>query len=366
MYKSSLLLGIVFLSTIQTASAAIDDIAINAKQIASLGIALSPLPAKQSGEVSGLPGQVIVPGNQMYVVSTPLPSMVEQILVGVGDSVKKGQAIALLQSPALAEVQRGLLQSSVQRQLTRDNLARDQSLYHDGIISESRLRNSQALALEAQAAFSERRQMLRISGMSDNAISQLQSSSNLSSQLTVTSPIDGVVLEKTAGAGQRLDAAVPIFKIARVDALSLEIQAPLVMVRDLKVGAPITIPAYAASGKLTAIGHSLTGTNQTVLLRGVILEGMKNLRPGQFVETSVGTSNGSGAQWEVSNSAIARINGRAVVFIRIPQGFHAETVQILNEGAQNSVISGALKGVEQIAVHGVSALKSSMMGIGEK
>ncbi|MDP1871878.1 MAG: efflux RND transporter periplasmic adaptor subunit [Gallionella sp.] len=366
MYKASLLLGIVFLSTIETASATVNDIAINAKQITSLGIAINPLPAKQSGEVSGLPGQVIVPGNQMYVVSTPLPAMIEQILVGVGDSVKRGQTIALLQSPALAEVQRGLLQSSVQRQLTRDNLARDQSLYKDGIISESRLRNSQALALEAQAAFSERRQMLRLSGMSDNAIAQLQSSSNLNSQLTVTSPIDGVVLEKTAGAGQRLDAAVPIFKIARVDSLSLEIQAPLAMVRDLKVGAPITIPAYSASGKLTAIGHSLTGTNQTVLLRGVILQGMKNLRPGQFVETSVGTSTSGQVQYEISNSAIARIDGRAVVFIRTPQGFHAETVQILNEGAQSSVISGALKGVEQIATHGVSALKSSMMGIGDK
>ena len=93
---------------------------------------------------------------------------------------------------------------------------------------------------------------------------------------------------------------------------------------------------------------------------------MKNLRPGQFVETSVGTSTSGQVQYEISNSAIARIDGRAVVFIRTPQGFHAETVQILNEGAQSSVISGALKGVEQIATHGVSALKSSMMGIGDK
>lgn len=344
---------------------ATDNVAVSAKQIQSLGITSASLPNKQSGEVSGLPAQVVIPGNQMHIISTPLAAMVEQTLVGVGDSVKKGQLIARLQSPALAEAQRGLLQASVQSQLARENLSRDESLYKDGIISESRYRTTRGLALEAQAAFSERKAMLRLSGMSDGAISQLQSGNNLSSLLNVTSPIDGVVLEKTAGAGQRLDASVPIFKIARVDPLALEIQAPLSVARNIKTGATITIPAYAASGRLTAIGRSLTGSNQTVLLRGVILQGSENLRPGQYIEASISTSAGSGSQWEVPNSAISRIEGRTVVFVQTPQGFRAQAIHILNEGAQNSLIGGALKGDEKIAITGVSALKSSMMGIGE-
>jgi len=237
-------------------------------------------------------------------------------------------------------------------------------LWKDGIISESRYRTTKGLALEAHAALSERKQMLIISGMSDGAIAQLQSGKNLGSLLTVTSPIAGVVLEKSASAGQRLDAAVPIFKIAKLDPLALEIQAPLSYTRDLRVGAAVTIPAYAASGKLTAIGRSLTGTSQTILLRAVIQQGSENLRPGQFVEASIGTSASSTAQWDIPNSAISRIAGKAVVFVETPQGFRAQTINVLNEGAKNSVIGGALKGNEKIAVGGVSALKSSMMGIG--
>ncbi len=363
MKKASHVFGLIVLSITQAAWAG-DNIALSAKQVQALGITTAALPGKQSGEVSGLPAQVVIPGNQMFVISTPLPAMVEQTLVGVGDSVKKGQPIARLQSPALAEAQRGLLQASVQSQLAKENLTRDESLWKDGIIAESRYRATKGLALEAQAALSERKQMLRISGMSDGAIAQLQSGKNLSSLFTMIAPIDGVVLEKSASAGQRLDASVPIFKIAKLDPLALEIQAPLATIRDLKIGATITIPAYAASGQLTAIGRSLTGTNQTILLRAVIRQGAENLRPGQFVEASISISANSTAQWDIPNSAISHIADKTVVFVETPQGFRAQAINVLNEGAQNSVISGTLKGDEKIAVRGVSALKSSMMGIG--
>jgi len=155
-----------------------------------------------------------------------------------------------------------------------------------------------------------------------------------------------------------------MFTIAKLDPLTLEIQAPLAYTRDLKIGAAVTVPAYAASGRLTAIGRSLSGTNQTILLRAMIQQGTENLRPGQFVEASISISANGGAQWEIPNSAISRIAGRTVVFVATAEGFRAQTINVLNEGAQNSVISGELKGDEKIAVRGVSTLKSSLMGIG--
>jgi len=340
------------------------ELVLSSKQLQALGINTEALPTKQTGEVSGLPAQVIIPGNKLFIISSPLPAMIEQVLVGVGDSVKKGQPIARLQSPALAEAQRGLLQASVQNQLAKENLARDDALLKDGIISESRFRMSRSAALDAQAALSERKQMLKISGMSDGSIAQLQSGKNLGSLLTVTSPTDGVVLEKSANAGQRIDAAVPIYTIAKLDELGLEIQAPLTITRGLTIGANVTIPSYFASGKITAIGRSLTGANQTILLRAIIQQGADNLRSGQFVEASISTNTSSSAQWEIANSAISRIAGKAVVFIATTKGFRIQNVTVLNEGASKSVITGPFKGDEKIATSGVSALKSSVMGIG--
>jgi cobalt-zinc-cadmium efflux system membrane fusion protein len=358
------LLYVIGLLILSGNSFADDTLVLNAKQIDALGISTASLPNKQQGEVSGLPGLVVIPSNQLFIISTALPAMIEQTLIGVGDTVKKGQVIARLQSPAMAEAQRGLLQAAAQNQVAQGNLTRDESLYKDGIISESRYRTSRGLAIESQAALAERRQMLHASGMSDNALALLQSGKNLNNLLTLTAPADGVVLEKSAAAGQRVDAAVPVFKIANLSSLALEIQAPLALTRDLKIGAEIMLPTQAASGKLTAIGRSLTGANQTILLRGIIVHGAENLRPGQYVEASIKTSVNNGAQWEIPNSAISRINGRNMLFVKTPSGFKALSISLLNEGAQNSLITGALKGDEIIATQGVSALKAGLTGVG--
>jgi cobalt-zinc-cadmium efflux system membrane fusion protein len=341
-----------------------EELTLSASQSKTLGIVSAPLPAKQQGELAGMPAQVVIPGNQLFTISTPLSAMVEQTLVGVGDSVKKGQPLATLQSPALAEAQRGLLQSSTQAQLAKENLARDEQLWQDGIISESRYRATQSMHREASAAFAERKQMLKLSGMSDADIARLQSDNMLSSQLTLTSPIDGVVLEKTASAGQRLDAAIPLFKVAKLEPLALEIQTPLASTHGLKVGASVTVPAYGAKGKLTAIGRSLSGGNQTILLRALIQDGAQNLRPGQFVEATIGTAGNALDQWSIPNGALARIGSKVVIFIETAKGYRSEAVTVLQEGANNSVITSKLKGNEKIAVRGVSALKASLMGIG--
>lgn len=340
------------------------ELALTPTQAQTLGIVSAALPARQSGELAGMPAQVVIPGNQLFTISTPLAGMVEQTLVGVGDPVKKGQKLASLQSPALAEAQRGLLQSSTQAQLAKENLARDEQLWKDGIISESRLRATQSQYREAQAALAERKQLLKLSGMSDSDIARLQTDNSLSSQLAITSPIDGVVLEKSASSGQRFEAAIPLFKVAQLEPLALEIQAPLASTQGLKIGATVTVPAYGAKGKLTAIGRSLSGDNQTILLRALIKEGAANLRPGQFVETSIGTSGDALNQWSIPNDAIARIGGKALIFVQTAKGYRGETVTILHEGASNSVVTGKLKGDEKIAVRGVSALKASLMGIG--
>ncbi len=353
-----------FVSMLLTHVSQAEELALNPGQVKTLGIVSAALPAKQQGELAGLPAQVVIPGNQLFTISTPLPAMVEQTLVGVGDPVKKGQTLATLQSPALAEAQRGLLQSATQTQLAKENLARDEQLWKDGIISESRYRATQSQFREANAALAERKQLLRLAGMSDASIAQLQSENTLSSQLTIASPIDGVVLEKSASAGQRLDAAIPLFKVARLEPLALEIQAPLASTQGLKVGAGVTIPAYDARGRLTAIGRSLSGGNQTILLRALIDKGAASLRPGQFVEASIETSDNAIGQWSIPNSALARIGGKAVIFIETAKGYRSETVTVLHEGASDSVVTGKLKGDEKIAVRGVSALKASLMGIG--
>lgn len=353
---------LVFLCTKNAIATEELELAPNQKQ--ALGINTAPLPAKSTGELAGIPAQVVIPGNQLFIISTPLPAMVEQTLVGVGDHVHKGQLLARLQSPALAEAQRDYLQASTQEQLAKGNFTRDEQLLKDGIIAESRFSAAQSKYTEASAALAESRQMLLLAGMSGNAITRLQSGENLNSLLEITSPITGVILEKTASAGQRLESANPIFKVARLQPLGLEIQAPLGSSQDIRVGAAVSIPAYAASGKITAVGHGLSDSNQTLLLRALVHQGAQNLRPGQHVEVSIAIRSAGKDQWNVPNGALARVRGQSMVFVESPKGFRAEAVTVLHEGAQSTLITGKLDGKEKIAISGVAVLKAKLMGIG--
>jgi RND family efflux transporter MFP subunit len=357
---------VLFLLTMGVAISAIaaEDLVLNTQQKQTLGIKTVVLPPKQQGELAGMPALVVIPANQLFTVSTPLSAMVEQTLVGVGDTVSRGQVLATLQSPALVEAQRGLLQAATQMQLAQDNMARDEKLWQDGIISESRFRATQSQYRETSAAFNERKQVLRLAGLSDEAITKLQTEGNLNSLLSVVSPISGVILEKTASAGQRLDAAVSLFKVAKLDPLGLEIQAPLAKTQGLKVGATVNVTGYAASGKLTAIGHSLSGGNQTILLRALINKGAQNLRPGQYLEATLDTQTQNPHQWSVPNAALSRVGGKTILFVDTANGFRSVVVTVLHEGNQNSLISGKLNGLDAVAVQGVSALKAQLMGIG--
>jgi membrane fusion protein, heavy metal efflux system len=352
---------ILFLATNVLAA---EELELSPSQIQALGISVAPLPPTSTGELAGLPAQVVIPGNQLFIVSTPLPAMLEQTLAGVGDRVHKGQTLARLQSPALAEAQRGFLQALTQEQLAKGNFTRDEQLWKDGIIAESRYRSARSLNIEASAALAEKKQMLILAGMSADAIARLQSGENLNSSLAISSPIDGVILEKTADAGQRLDSATPLFKVAKLQPLGLEIQAPMAIIQSLRVGADVSIPAYAASGKLTAIGQSLSDSNQTILLRALIHKGTQNLRPGQNVEVSIATRANATSQWMIPNAALARVGGKSLLFVASGKGFRPTYVTVLNEGARDTLITGKLAGTEKIAVQGVAVLKAKLMGIG--
>ena len=353
-------IAILFLSQLVTSVHA-QDIMLSEEQISKLGIVTMPLPAQANGEISGLPAQVVIPGNQLYTISTPLPAMIEQTLVGVGDSVKKGQILARLQSPAFIEAQRSLLQAHMQSQLSTENYMRDQELWKDGIIAESRLRATRSQRNEAKAVLTERLQTLKLFGMSNTEIEQLLSGNELSSRLSITSPINGVILDKSASSGQRLEAATPLFKVAKLSPLGLEIQVPLSSSGNIKVGAAIDIPAYSASGKVAAIGRSLSGGSQTILVRALIDKGTESLRPGQYVEASITTVDSNMKQWNVPNSALARLGDQPVVFVKTSTGFRVEKITVKLEGAQRSLIDGNFRGDERIAVQGVSTLKSGAM-----
>jgi membrane fusion protein, heavy metal efflux system len=351
---------LVWLASAATAVLAADTVKLGAAQIQSLGIETAALDARQAGRIQGLPAQVVVPNKQMFVVAAPLAGLMQQVNAAAGATVAKGQSLARFQSPQLAEIQRGYLQALTQLQLAQENLQRDQQLLKEGIIAESRYRTARSQHAEAAAAFAERRQALRMAGVSDAA---LKRQGGLGGTIDIPAPAAGVVLEQMVVPGQRVEAATPLFKVAQLDPLWLEIQLPVAQIHDVSEGDAVAVPAANASGTVIAVGKNV-GANQTVTVRAQIRAGADRLRPGQFVEATLSPAVAHVRQWSVPNAAVVRHESKVLLFVQSKEGFAAVPVSVVRESPAGTIVTGALKGDERIAVRGVAALKAALAGIG--
>jgi len=332
-------------------------IAMEERQLRPAGIELGRAEAESGPSEIALPGQVIVPPQQLRVVAAPAAGLIETLFVSPDERVRAGQAVARLRSSELIEAQRLYLQATTAHNLAAESLRRDEQLFRERVIAERRLLVTRAEASAADAGLDERRQTLGLLGMQPSDIEQLRTTRRISPALVVTAPISGVVLERGAVAGERVAQAAPLMTLADLNPLWVNIQVPITRANALSPLARVLLPAQGAEGFLVRIGRSADAQTQSVVAVAEINSGAEALRPGQSVNVQVQLSAGGvGGQWRVPAGAVVRHRERSWIFVRVPQGFSARPVTVLNETAQSTSIRAPLNPNDQIAVRGILAL----------
>ncbi|OIQ84030.1 cobalt-zinc-cadmium resistance protein CzcB [mine drainage metagenome] len=341
-----------------------DVIAMTQKQQQALGIVVAPVSASSALSSNRLPGEITVPVGQERVVSAPQAGLVDALYVAAGQSVRKGQALAHITSTELVALQRDYLQALTQHRLARTTLERDAELYKDGIIAERRYLTTKSSHEELVALLAQRRQALKLAGMGEAAIARLESRGELTSGLTISAPIEGQVLEQMVTIGQRIDPAMPILRIGRLNPLWLEIHAPIEALGTVANGMSVRIPKYQAEGKVIAVIRNVNRNDQTMHVRAEITRNADKLSPGQFVEAEIVAEGVAGRQFSVPRNAVVRSGAESYVFVQTVTGFMPRKVGVASEQADRVVISGGLNGTEKVAVTGTVAIKAAWVGTG--
>lgn len=179
----------------------------------------------QAGTQSRLSGMVMVPNSGLNLASAPLPGVLQKLLVDPLQTVRAGQPLAEIYSADYLTLQQGYLEALSGAQVADARATRDESLFKDGIIAQSRLEETRAQKLRADALLEEHRQSLVIAGVSQAGLARLKSASDLTPVLVVTARLAGSVLEQLATPGQRLEAGAPLFRIAESSKLWIELHA---------------------------------------------------------------------------------------------------------------------------------------------
>jgi cobalt-zinc-cadmium efflux system membrane fusion protein len=337
-------------------------ISITDTQRAALRIATAPVVAHAGAMTVGLPATVVVPPAQERAVSAPVAGLLTEVRVAGGQTVRTGQILAVLRAEGLVAAQRDLAQAAVQLRLAGETALREEALFREGIIPEARVQSARANLALTRAQVEERRAGLRLMGLDAAAIRAAERGERLTDSLGIVAPMAGVVLEQTAVTGARVEPATALFRIARLDPLWLEIQAPAEVAALVRIGQGVSVPGTAAKGKVLAVGQAVSAA-QTVPLRARVSNPDGRLRLNQHVSVRIEDLAGL-KQWRVPARALVRAEGRHWVFVERDGGFEPEPVRVLSQSAQSAAIDGQFTGQERVAVEGVAALKAAWQGMG--
>ncbi len=340
---------------------ATDVIPFSEAQRNALGIETMSIAVIQDRLGQRLPGKVAVPNDQLQVVTAPQEGLVASLLVAEGEEVQQGQTLLHIESPRLLALQGEYLEVRTRYQLARSTYLRDQQLSKEGIIAERRLLESRTQYQTLETSLARARRMLELSGMDDEDLKNLEASRKLSSSLRVKAPFSGVVLEQLITAGHRVEAADPLYRMARLDPLRLEIHVPLEQLGDTLVGQAIALSDVDIQGQVITVGRMVHGADQGVLVRAEISKGAEQLRPGQFVQVQLAVAV-KASSYSVPKAAIVNSQGKSWVFVEHAEGFQPVSVTVLGEDAGQVIMKADLGAQSRIAASGSAAIKAAWLG----
>ena len=328
---------------------AADVLPLTAAQKKNLGIATVAATTQTARPALTYPARVTLPPASVRVVAAAGAGLVTQLHVQAGDTVKRGAPLVTLSMPGLADAQNALTQARLKSQLAAGNAARDEKLFGEGLIAESRLRATQSEAQSARASLAA----------AQTALAMLGAGRVSGSAITLTAPIAGVVTESAAEPGQRVDAGMALVKVADLSRLALEIPLSTAQARQVAVGQSVTVADSPASGRVTALLPQLNAS-QSVLARASLVDPQKLLRPGQSVQVAI-TGSQSTQGLAVPAAALVWKANLPYVFVETAQGFTPTRVQLIRQNASQAEVMGLVAG-SRVAVKGVAALKAQWLG----
>ncbi len=348
---------VVFLMVLLSSSsfAAENAVQLTAPQIENLGIVQGKLTPVTEIPVLYAPANVLIPPNNEYVISASQAGIVNQLNAALGDEVKKGDVLAQIDSPNLLSLQSNYLKASSALKLANTAYQRDKTLAKEGIIAARRVQETESQFNAATLDVQESKRLLEISGGSV--------SGQLNSHLTIRSPISGSIIERMVMAGTRIDNTQPLFRVANLQTLWLEIAIPQEQIASVKIGDAVKIDNTSLTAEISLLGQNVSVENQTVLARAVVKNAQKQIRAGQRLNVQISKTT-TQKVFSVPNTAIAQNDGKAFVFIRTENGFDVTPITQVAKKDEESIISGHFSGNETIATKGAAVLKANWLGLG--
>lgn len=316
------------------------------------GIVASPVGTGPAADGVRLPG-VVEPNAYRQVVVTPLVAgRVTRVSAELGAVVRRGQTLALIYSPGLAEAQTRYVSAVARLQAHDRELQRTEKLAEIGAASRQELERVHAEHAAQTAAVQSARSELALLGVPARIIDGLGSGGDVTATTRVPAPIDGVVIERAANVGLNVDQATALFTVVDLSTVWIVADVYESDFSRVRVGDDATVrtaayPGFAVRGKISYIDPQVNGETRTARVRVEVPNPRGELRLGMYADVAVAGTSGASMP-VIPRGAIQNVGDRTVVYVANPKepGQFTEREVRLGEmfGEQAAVASGLQPG----------------------
>ena len=293
--------------------------------------------------------------NGQAVLTARAAGAVTRIYKRLGDPVRAGEPLAIVESREAAQIAADRSVASARASLAQKQLAREKRLFEQRVSARQDYETAQA---EAAAANAEARRAQVASG-----------AANVTSDgrgVIVSSPIAGRITAAPVSLGAFVQSETELFRVA--DPQRIEVQASI-----SGADAPRISPGDRAiveltdgrtiEGRVRSITPSLNAETRTAT--AVLDVPALGLQPGQSVRARIIPSVARASKSiVVPEEAVQSVEGRDVVFVRTAKGFQSRPVTVGQRGAGRAEIVSGLNAGQTIAARNAFLLKAEL-GKGE-
>ena len=261
--------------------------------------------------------------------STPVFSLVggvvRRVTADLGQNVRQGQTLAVVFSDDLAKAQSEYLSTLAELEEHHIHHSRTMKLVEIGAASREELEQATTKLRTAEAEVASQRQRLLLLGLPAQRISQLKSSTQISSEVSLPAPVSGTVISRSVNTGEVITADKELLRVSDLSSVWVIAQVYEKDLGKIRIGsgASITSDAYPGRvfrGQVSYIDPVIDQATRTAQVRVELANPGQLFKIGMFVNVAFATIGGSESTTPVvPKIAIQNINNQQVVFVAMKE-----------------------------------------------
>ncbi|MBD3297276.1 MAG: efflux RND transporter periplasmic adaptor subunit [candidate division Zixibacteria bacterium] len=320
-------------------------------------IVTTPVQRQEVNPVVHTVGTVTYDQTKFAEIAAWVPGRIDSLYADyVGTEVTKGEPLASIYSPELLSAQEELLQAVAAAQQS----------------SGSQLTTFKK---SVEATVKAARERLRLWGLTDAQIAAIEERGAPNDHITIPSPVTGVVVMKPVVEGSYVKTGTPLYHIADLSHVWVEIEAyesdlPWLQIGDTVQFTAEAFPNRRFTGTVSFIDPTLKSNTRTVPVRVDVPNPQRLLKPGMYVNAVVqGQSTtlvqqGDEEPLVIPASAPLITGKRAVVYVELPDReqptYEGREVILGPRAGDYYVVDSGLTEGDRVVVNGAFKIDSEL------